>query len=1397
MSFVHLHVHSQYSLLDGFSNIKKLINRTKELGMPAVAITDHGTMYGVIDFFNTAKAAGVKPIIGLEAYMSARGMHDRDSKLDKTSSHLLLLAENQTGYQNLLKIASAAQTEGFYYYPRIDHDFLENHSEGLIATSGCMSAEIPRALRERGPEQAHTLMDWYYEVFGPDHFYIELQRHEIPELESINKNLLQLGKRYNAKYVATNDVHYVNQADARLQDILLAIQTGALITNPNRFRMSVESFYLRSPEEMSGLFAEMPDALSNTVEIAERCNVDLTNKGYHLPRFPVPPGYTAETYLRELCEEGLIRRYGEARAQDQVVRERLDYELSVIHQMGFDAYFLIVWDLCRYARDEEIWYNVRGSGAGSMVAYTLDITVVEPLSYGLIFERFLNPGRISMPDIDLDFRDDLRSKMLEYTAQKYGNDKVAQIITFGTMGAKAAIRDVGRVMDIPLSEVDKVAKLIPGIPGKSVSIPEALEQVAELKKVYNDTAFLKDLIDTAAQMEGVIRNAGTHAAGVVITDEPIITYVPLNRPTSGSEDSPIKTVTQFEMSVIDSLGLLKVDFLGLRTLTIMARACELIENRHHVKFNLNNIPIDDAEAYEFIGKGHTAGVFQLEGTGMTRYVVQMQPKNVDNLIAMVALYRPGPLEFIPHYIKRMHNEEPVEYRHPSLEPIFSETYGIPVYQEQIMRAAVEIGGFTMSESDELRKAISKKLKDKLEKHKQKFIKGAVNRGVMDRETAEAIFADWEEFARYGFNKAHAADYGILSVQTAYLKAHYTVEYMTALLSAEKNDNARVALYVADCRNMGIEVLPPDVNISGWDFTIEDRDGDRKPAIRFGMGAIKNVGQGPVDLILEARREGIFTSINDFLQRVELRTLGKRALESLIKVGALDSFGPRAALIQVIEQLLSISASHFKAVLSGQMSFFGTIASVTDDIQLPIVNELDNREQLEWERELLGLYVSNHPLTPYLSALKRRITHFSGQLGEAHDKEKVTVAGMVTRFRQHQTKNGKAMGFVTLEDIQGESELVLFPRTWDKYSKLVISDRVLIAEGKVDAASGDPKILVNSLQEMELSSLPTYEEEESKSAYVPISAPSSFESFSDLPPIDADDEGSIPVGGMVDAPGERSGAHLRASLTSSAPIAAAPAQAASDIDDPFGDELLFDEWQIIDPAEENHLIGADLFPHDFESDEPASAQESADTTTADTASAETATTDAEGEEKASEPTASIQNQESETDLLSEEENSSEPDPQSAFSWLPLFKNADVPLPEPQAPVESNTPAPHDKSTRKSTTDVQPALFIGKPFYLSPNSHLNGNLAEEVDPRMITVILRSSGSKDRDVRRMKHIYGILLSCPGKDKFAFMVFENGRRFLLDFPNDTTGISTELMRKLIETVGEGNVSVDKINIQ
>src|SRR5512141_1906337 len=628
LTFRRLHVHTEYSLLDGFSNIKKLVRRVKEMDMGAIAITDHGTMFGVMDFYKAARDAGVKPIIGLEAYMAPRGMQDRDSKLDRNAYHLLLLAENDTGYRNLLKIASAAQHDGFYYFPRVDHDFLASHSEGLICTSGCMSAEIPRALLESRPEEAVRRMNWYYDVFGPDRFFVELQQHDIKEITDLNRRLVEMGARHSAKFIAADDVTDVNPAAARLQDILLAIQTQTVLSDPSRMRMTDQSYYLRSPAEMSRLFAEVPESLSNTLLIAERCNVDLSFKGYHLPEFPVPEGYTPETYLRALCNEGARMRYGD-RVDSPEVRQRLEYELRVVQKMGFDAYFLIVSDLCRYARDTGIWYNARGSAAGSIVAYVLRITMVDPLQHDLLFERFLNPGRISMPDIDLDFQDDLRWKMLEYCTNKYGSDKVAQIITFGTMGTKAALRDVGRVMDIPLPEVDRVAKLVPFTSGRTATMQDALE-IKEFKDIYDSQPHLRELIDIAAKMEGTVRNAGTHAAGVVISDRPILEYLPLHRPTSGSEETPIKTVTQFEMGILDSLGMLKVDFLGLITLTVMARACEMIEKRHGVKLDLNNIPLDDARAFELMGKGQTAGVFQLEGSGMTRYLVEMKPKKRDH-----------------------------------------------------------------------------------------------------------------------------------------------------------------------------------------------------------------------------------------------------------------------------------------------------------------------------------------------------------------------------------------------------------------------------------------------------------------------------------------------------------------------------------------------------------------------------------------------------------------------------------------------------------------------------------------------------------------------------------------------------------------------------------------------
>jgi len=1060
MSFVHLHVHTEYSLLDGFSNIKKLVARTKEMGMPAVAITDHGVMYGVVEFFNSAKEAGVKPIIGMEGYMAERGMKEKDPQFDKRSSHILLLAENMTGYRNLLKIASAAQLEGFYYHPRIDKDFLSQHADGLIVTSACMKGEIPTKILRRGDEEALKVLDWYFEVFGPDRFFLELQRHDIDELEQVNAKLYELGKRYNAKYVATNDVHYVNQADARLQDTLLAIQTGALLSDPKRMRMNGDTYYLKSPQEMAALFSEFPDAITNTLEIAERCNVDLDRTGYHLPNFTVPEGHSPQSYLRMLCEEGLKKRYQD-NADDPEVRKRVEYELEIIHRMGFDAYFLIVWDLCRYAREQNIWYEARGSAAGSIIGYVLEITLIEPIKHGLIFERFLNPDRVSMPDIDLDFQDDKRAEIMQYCALTYGYDHVAQIITFGSMGARAAIRDVGRVMDIPLNDVDRVAKLIPNIPSRPVSIHDALEQVHELKKMYDQDEYIRELIDSAAGMEGVARNAGTHAAGVVISDKPVIEYVPLHRPTNKSEEIPIKTVTQFEMSIIDQLGLLKVDFLGLATLTIMQKTSDLIKERHGIEYNLENIPVDDEETYQFLGKGLTAGVFQLEGAGMTRFLMQMQPSTLNHIIAMVALYRPGPMEFISSYIKRMHGEETIEYRHPKLEPIMSETYGFAIYQEQVMQAAMELGGYTASEADSLRKVISKKKAKELEKYNKKFVEGAVEKGI-DRSIAKQIFQDWEGFAHYGFNKSHAADYGTIAVQTAYLKSHYPIEYMTALLSNSKNDTDKIAYYIADCQTMGLDVLPPDVKRSRWDFEIESNE-TGKNCIRFGLGAIKNVGQNPVEVIVTARQEGDFKDVNDFARRVDIRKVGKRALESLIRVGALDCFGERCSVLDAMDSIMAISESHFRAKESGQLTFFENVESMQDEIQLFQRPSLDDREKLDWEKELLGLYLSAHPLTPFLSTVKNKITHFSNQLHEAKENSSATVAGIITDYRTILTKKGDEMAFATLEDLQGVIELVVFPKVWQNHSQIIRSEKVLLVKGKVDTSRDEPKILVNQIQ----------------------------------------------------------------------------------------------------------------------------------------------------------------------------------------------------------------------------------------------------------------------------------------------------------------------------------------------
>ena len=1490
--FIHLHTHSEFSLLDGLGRVTALAARAAELGQPALAITDHGVMYGVIDFYRACRKAGIKPIIGIEMYIAPRGMTDRDSKLDKSPHHLILLARNNTGYQNLLQIATAGQLEGFYYKPRVDKKYLGEHAAGLIALSGCGSGEIPRLIAKGQLDKARRTAAQYREMFGADNFYLEIQRHEgLPELEQVGAGLITLSQELGIPLVATNDVHYVRAEDAHAHEILLCIQTNTTIYDPKRMRMGDESFYLKSTEEMAALFADVPQALENTLRIAEMCEVDLEPTGYHLPPFEVPPGFDAQSYLRHLCEEGLKRRYPVITDE---IRARLEYELKVIHEMGFDTYFLIVWDLCRFARERGIWWNVRGSGAGSIVAYSMGITNLNPLRYSLIFERFLNPGRVTMPDIDLDFPDDRRDEMIHYTIEKYGADKVAQIITFGTMGARAAIRDAGRALDLPLGEVDRVAKLIPY--GPKVKITDGLEQVAELREMYESTDYVRQLIDTARSLEGVSRHASTHAAGVVVADKPLVNYTPLHRPPKAGGG----VMTQFTMEVLESIGLLKIDFLGLATLTVMRRACELIRQRHGIELTLDTIPVDDPAIYELLSRGDVLGLFQVESAGMRRVLTTMKPTRLEHIIAVVALYRPGPMEYIDTYINRMHGREPVTYRHPKLEPILAETYGIIVFQEQIIHILTDLAGYSAADADLVRRAVSKKKKGALLEHRRSFVRGAVEHSELPQETAEAIFDDIEYFARYGFNKclpgdvevldatsgrlvrvedlyaatayidkvvtcdierlklqtgqvtavmdngikpvfrlttalgrqieatpnhpfytfdgwrrldeirpgdriavprrlpvegqaewadhevivlgyllaegnlrhphsvyyytqddeqladyvnavekfdnvrcsvsihkntysvyakrihrstepgvvrwlkalglwgksarqkeipaevftlnnrqialllnrlwvgdghlgsqngyvhayyataserlarqvqhlllrlgivsrlrrvnfpyrggrigyqvhimgnehikrfaatvgqyfingrhremctyilnaefdtargtrdtipvavkqlvraekaaagitwtqlrdeaevaprefypthtaskkgfrretvarladyfdsdalrrhadsdiywdevisieyigekqtydltvasthnfvandilvhnSHAADYAVLTCQTAYLKAHYPVEYMAALLSVERHNTDKVGAFVAECRRMQIEVLPPDVNHSALDFTIEERpgkDGQTTEAIRFGLGAVKNVGEGPVKTIIAARQEGgPFKNLDDFCQRVDLRQVNRRALECLIKVGALDAFGPRAALLDVIDQMLALSQGVHQAREVGQLSMFdldsGLAPASAVAIRLPDAPEVSRREKLTWEKELVGVYVSEHPLQRMAADLRETVTAFCGQIDEEMAGQSVTVAGVVSWVRPHTTRRGEPMAFVHLEDLQGSIEVIVFPRVFKETRDLWQPDKILIVRGRVDAKGRAPKILCESVRD---------------------------------------------------------------------------------------------------------------------------------------------------------------------------------------------------------------------------------------------------------------------------------------------------------------------------------------------
>jgi DNA polymerase-3 subunit alpha len=1087
--FVHLHLHTEYSLLDGLGRVPAMAKRAAELGQPALALTDHGTMHGAIEFSRACQSAGIKPLLGVEAYITqwGRPMGGQEGELDRGRHHLLLLAENLTGYRNLLQICSDAQLKGYYYRPRVDADYLAAHSEGLICTSGCLAAELPSLLKNGRENLARERLMWYRDVFGPDRWYIEFQEHSIPELTEVNKQLWAFAQKYDVPVVVTNDVHYVREEDASAHDMLLCVQTSSLFDDPKRMRYDGNSYFLKSLSQMRQTFlpyVDMPDsAFTNTLKIAEMCHADPDDKQYHLPDIEVPEGFNYETYLRWLTDEGLKMRYG-SRADDPEVQARKDHELKVIHDMGFDVYYLIVWDLCMYAKRRGIWWNVRGSGAGSIVAYAIEVTNLDPLRNKLIFERFLNPGRVTMPDFDLDFPDDQREELIRYTLDKYGDHRVAQVVTFGRMKARAAVRDVGRAMGVPLDQVDVIAKLIPGIAGKPVTIQDVLTPEnefysADLKEKYDTDDSVRKLLDAAKQLEGVARHSSIHPAAVMVADRELTYYTPLMRPP---KSAITQTVTQYEYPILESIGLLKIDFLGLSTLTLMREATRLIKERHGTEYTLLNLPIDDPKTYELLTAGDVMGVFQVEGSGMRRVLMDLRPTEFDHITATISLYRPGPMEFIPDFIACLHGEKKPEYAHKILEPILAETQGVCVYQEQVIQILADVAGYTPGEADLVRRGISKKSKKTLDEHREIFAQGSKKKSGLKREEADAIWDALMGFARYGFNRAHAADYAVVVAQTGYLKAHYPVEYMAALLTVERHDTEKVGILIAECRRMGIEVLPPNVNVSGHMFTIEQLPQGRPAprqntafpfpvepgaAIRMGMDAIKNLGEGPIDVILAARGNRPFATLVDFCERVDLRQINRRGLECLIKVGALDDFGERYRIMAAIDQLMQVSASAHDAADAGQMTLFGEVESATDEEILsgagPVV-KVSNKEILEWEKELVGVYVSSHPLQQMTVDLMNLVTHATVDITEELGKQPVVVAGLLAEVRSFTTKKGEQMAFCRLEDLQGSVDVTVFPQLFREKRDLWKPDKIIIVWGKVDPRNGRISVVADRAQD---------------------------------------------------------------------------------------------------------------------------------------------------------------------------------------------------------------------------------------------------------------------------------------------------------------------------------------------
>jgi DNA polymerase III subunit alpha len=1101
INFVHLHVHSHYSLLDGLAKIDELLDRAKELGMESLALTDHGVLYGAIEFYQKAKQKGIKPIIGCEMYLAPNGRENKRAKIDETRHHLILLAKNEQGYKNLMKLVTIAHLEGFYYKPRIDKDVLKKFSEGLIGLSACVEGEVPSLAINGKLEEAEKAALEYENIFGKGNFYLELQDHpKFANQKIANVKLIEISRKTGIPLVATTDMHYVHPDDNIIQDILLCVQTNRKVTESNRLSLMDFALYMKSPQEIFESFKHIPEALENTVKIAKMCNLEIELGNTKLPNYEVPPGYTPESYLKELCEAGLKIKYGDNIPTEYL--DRMNFELSVIEKTGFASYFLIVQDFVNWAKKQGIVVGPgRGSAAGSFVSYLTGITNIDPIKYNLLFERFLNPERISMPDVDMDFADARRDEVLAYVREKYGHDHVAQIITFGTMAARGAVRDAGRALGYPYNFCDLTAKMIPA----NMNIQDSIKVVPELSNLYNSDPAAKKLLDSASRLEGVARHASMHACGVVITPDPVVNYSPLQY-VAGDEKN---VVTQYSASTkssyVEKIGLLKMDFLGLKNLTIIQHAIKIIEKTKGVKINVDEIPLDDLKTFELLQKALTTGVFQLESGGMKRYLKQLVPTTFEDVIAMVALYRPGPMDWIPDFIARKHGRKKIEYIHPKLEPILKNTYGVAVYQEQVMQISQALAGFSLSEADMLRKAMGKKIPELIREEKIKFIDGCIQHGI-DKKIAEKVFAFIEPFAGYGFNRSHAACYALIGYQTAYLKAHFPTEFMAALLTSDQNDIDRIAIEIEECRVMGIEVLPPNVNESFVTFAaiLKPKEPESRTAkkntnsgennnanvvrdekIRFGLGAIKNVGKNVANIIVEERKEnGKFKNLTDFIERIQTKDLNKKSLESLAKSGAMDELGERNQLLENVEYILAYAKDFQRNQNSNQISLFGSAGTgiKMPEISLKEVPVADKMQKLAWEKELLGLYISDNPLAEYINFFRQFSTPVQ-EIDSSHVGQIISVGVIIDKIKKVFLKNQKTMAFVGLEDAAGQKiEAIVFPKILDQYAGILLEANIVLISGKISDKDGSLKIIcdeVRLINQEEIERYKTIENERKK------------------------------------------------------------------------------------------------------------------------------------------------------------------------------------------------------------------------------------------------------------------------------------------------------------------------------